>query len=292
MKRLLIAGCGDLGMKIASLLLQNDQIECFGLRRHPPTGSYSPVSRLRWIAGDVCDAGSLKSFPEGFTDLVYCAAPGERTEEAYKSVYLQGLQNIVHSMGAQTLKRIIFVSSTAVYGDHGDEWIDETTPTAPKAFNGRILVETEQWLQAYASSHPGIIATSARLSGIYGPGRNHLIDRLRRGQAIAPEGQTHWVNRIHIDDAAAAIVHLLSLPQPAALYLVTDSTPLPMRTLYDELARLVGAPSPAIGSTPASVGSKRLSNLRLLDSGFIFKWPDSRLGHAALLSKPKPNRDI
>lgn len=293
-KKVLIAGCGDLGVKVAALLLQDHDVECWGLRRHPPAGDALTHGRLKWISADVSDAGSLANLPEGIADLVYCAAPGERSEDAYSAVYLHGLQNVVReitirseskSRSAFKLNRIVFVSSTAVYGDHGDAWIDESTPTAPKAFNGRILVETEQWLDAYAAAHTGVKATSARLSGIYGPGRNHLIEKLRHGQATAPEGLTHWVNRIHIDDAAAAIVHILNLPQPAPLYLVTDSTPLPMRTLYDELARLVGAPSPAIGPAPASVGSKRLSNQRLIDSGFTFKWPDCRIGHAALLAK-------
>lgn len=294
-KKVLIAGCGDLGLKVAALLLLNRGVDCWGLRRQPPVGDASAQNRLQWISADVSDARSLTNLPDDITDLVYCAAPGERSEETYAAVYLQGLQNVVREMTTRSesrsgtafpLNRIVFVSSTAVYGDHGDAWIDESTPTAPKAFNGRILVETEQWLEAYATAHAGVKATSVRLSGIYGPGRNHLIERLRHGQATAPEGLTHWVNRIHIDDAAAAIVHILNLPQPAPLYLVTDSTPLPMRTLYDELARLVGAPTPAIGPAPASVGSKRLSNQRLIDSGFTFKWPDCRIGHAALLAKP------
>ena len=78
-------------------------------------------------------------------------------------------------------------------------------------------------------------------------------------------------------------MHLLNLPNPQAIYLVTDSTPLPMRVLYDALAKLVGGAVPLEGAAPASVGSKRLSNARLRDSGFNFKWPDSRDGHAALI---------
>jgi nucleoside-diphosphate-sugar epimerase len=112
-----------------------------------------------------------------------------------------------------------------------------------------------------------------------------LLDRLRLGQASAPQAEAHWANRIHVEDAAAAIVHLLALNQPDSTYLVTDSTPLPMRTLYEALAKLVGGPCPPVGAAPAMVGSKRLSNKRLLATGFALRWPDSREGYAASLTQ-------
>jgi len=71
------------------------------------------------------------------------------------------------------------------------------------------------------------------------------------------------------------------MQSPQSLYLVTDSTPLPMRTLYEHLAKLVGGPTPPVGVAPRGVGSKRLNNARLRDTGFIFKWPDSRDAYAA-----------
>ena len=177
---------------------------------------------------------------------------------------------------------MLFVSSTAVYGDHGSDWVDEKTLPAPKNFNGSILLEAERWLEQQRNR---FCTVSLRLSGIYGPGRQFLVDRLKLGQATAPEVDTHWVNRIHIDDAAAAIEHLLWLPTPETIYLITDSTPLPMRSLYEALARLVSGPTPPLGTPPASVGSKRLSNARLRASGFEFKWPDTLAGYGALLSE-------
>jgi len=156
--------------------------------------------------------------------------------------------------------------------------VDEQTPTNPTAFNGRMLCEAEQWLTSFGKAHP-IQTINLRLSGIYGPGRQQLLERIRQGLAVAPRLNEHWVNRIHIEDAAAAVVHILGLPSPEDLYLVTDSTPLPMRTLYEHLAKLVGGPVPPEGSPPRGVGSKRLNNARLVASGFRFKWPDSRLAY-------------
>jgi nucleoside-diphosphate-sugar epimerase len=93
----------------------------------------------------------------------------------------------------------------------------------------------------------------------------------------------HWANRIHVEDAAGAIVHLLGIDELQSLYLGVDDTPMPLDMLYDDLAALIHAPVAAEGPSPVGVGSKRLSNARLRASGFRFQWPDSRAGYAELL---------
>ena len=280
-KRVLIAGCGDLGLRVARLLgIENTDNRSWGLKRQPDVESLQDISGFTWIACDLTQPSTLCDLPKDITHVLYTAAPNARTEADYRAVYRDGLEHLLQAVASPALQRVLFVSSTAVYGDHGAQWIDEDTPTAPKSFNGRVLLETEQWLH---SQNAQFETLSLRLSGIYGPGRSYLLDRLRIGQATAPAAESHWVNRIHIEDAAAAVLHLMNLPNPQPIYLVTDSTPLPMRVLYDALAKLVGGPMPPEGPAPASVGSKRLCNARLRESGFSFKWPDSREGHAALI---------
>ena len=282
-KRVLIAGCGDLGLRVVGLLsLENTANRIWGLRRHPSVESTNDLPSFTWITADLTQPDSLRAMPKDITHVLYTAAPNARTEADYRAVYREGLESLLQAVASPSLQRVLFVSSTAVYGDHGAQWINEDTPTAPKSFNGQVLLETEQWLRTQKAQFETL---SLRLSGIYGPGRSHLLDRLRTGQATAPVAESHWVNRIHIEDAAAAVLHLLSLPNPRSIYLVTDSTPLPMRVLYDALAKLVGGPTPPEGPAPASIGSKRLSNAQLRDSGFTFRWPDSREGHAALIKE-------
>ena len=272
-RRVLIAGCGDLGTRVGKLLLFLPETQVWGVRRQRPTED--DHTGIQWLCADLSRPESLTKLPPGITDIIFTAAPNERSEHAYRATYLEGLQNVIAAAHCAALNRVIFISSTAVYGDHGQDWVDETTPTQPSAFNGCILCETEQWLLNY-SAETRCTTVSLRLSGIYGPGRNYLLERLRQGSTSAPLGQDHWVNRIHIDDAARAVVHIMYLTHPLATYLVTDSTPLPMRTLYEHLAKLVGGPVPAVGPPLRTVGSKRLSNARLRDSGFTFNWPDSR----------------
>ena len=282
--KILIAGCGDLGIRLAHQLGDFHATQVLGLRRTPLTTAAMPKN-FRWLSADLTHTETLQKLPKDITHIVFAAAPGARTPADYKSIYLHGLQQTIEACLSPALERVIFISSSAVYGNHEDRWVDESTPTAPKHFNGEVLCEAEQWLLEYGRSHQ-LQTICLRLSGIYGPGRNFLLDRLRLGQASAPLGDGHWVNRIHVEDAAAAALHMLSLQNPASVYIVSDSTPLPMRALYEALAQSVGGPCPPVGPAPAMVGSKRLSNARLVATGFKFKWPDSRDGYAAAIATP------
>jgi nucleoside-diphosphate-sugar epimerase len=279
-ERVLLAGCGDVGYRVARHLRARGD-EVWALRRHPPTGDGSGI---HWLQGDLTRPASLRDLPGGISQLVYLPAPGRRDPVAYRALFVDGLKSLLSVLDAAALRRVVFVSSSAVYGDHGGDWIDEDTPPAPPGFNGEVLLEAERWL----ASQP-VPSVVLRLAGLYGPGRLQLIERLRQGRVQVPCDRPHWANRIHVDDAAAAIAHLLALPSPEALYLGVDDTPLPLHVLYDHLAALAGAPAPGAGAAPAGIGSKRLGNARLRASGFVPAWPDARAGYAALLA-PAPIR--
>ena len=273
-ERVLLAGCGDLGMRTAQRLLARGD-EVWALRRSPPVDE---GDGLRWLCGDLTRPESLRNLPAGLTQVVYAPTPGAREEAAYRAVFVDGLKHLVTVLADAPLRRVLFVSSSAVYGEHGDAWVDEQTPPAPPGFNGRVLLEAEGCLAAQPM--PTVVL---RLAGIYGPGRMQLVERIRAGEARVPRDPPHWSNRIHADDAAGAIAHLLSLPQAEPVYIGVDDTPLPMHVLYEELARLAGAPRPGEGPAPAGIGSKRLSNARLRASGFVPRWPDAREGYRSLL---------
>lgn len=273
-ERVLLAGCGDLGERVAQRLRARGD-DVWALRRQPP-----PRSRhgIHWLRGDLTDPASLRGLPPGITRLVYLPAPATRDRATYHAIFVDGLRHLLDALDTCKLAQVLFVSSSAVYGEHDGDWVDETTATDPPGFNGAVLLEAEQWL-----ARQPLPATVLRLAGLYGPGRLQLVERLRAGQARVPRETPHWANRIHADDAAAAIVHLLGLESPQPLYLGVDDTPMPLDELYDFLAALIDAPLPAEGAAPAGVGSKRLRNARLRASGWAPQWPDARAGYAALL---------
>jgi nucleoside-diphosphate-sugar epimerase len=274
-RRILLVGAGDLGLRVArELLAQGDEV--WALRRHPAAAAHE---RLHWIAADLGQPDTLRDLPRGITHMVWATAPDGRNPQAYATVFTDGLKHVFGALDRASLRRVVFVSSSAVYGEHGGGRVDEDTPPSPPGYNGRILLESEQWLADQA-----LPAVALRLAGIYGPGRVQLLDRLRAGLARAPVDPPHWANRIHVDDAAGAIVHLLALPRAQPVYIGCDDTPLPLHELYAHLAGLLGAPLPEPGPAPANVGSKRLDNARLKSSGYALRWPDARAGYADLIN--------
>ncbi|MET0504402.1 MAG: NAD-dependent epimerase/dehydratase family protein [Luteibacter sp.] len=267
----LVAGAGDVGTRAARRLVA-DGHRVFALRR----GEGPAGDGIGWLRADLTRPETLAGLP-AVDAVVYAPTPDARDEGAYRAIFVDGLRHLVEAL-PRPPRRTVFVSSSAVYGEHAGDWVDEATPPAPPGFNGRVLLEAEAWLASR-----GIGGVSVRLAGLYGPGRTQLLDRLREGKAVVPRGREVYANRIHVDDAAAALVVVLGMRDAAPVYVGVDDTPLPIDVLYDHLAGLLGAPLPAAGPGPAGVGNKRLSNALLREAGFRCAWPDARDGYAALI---------
>lgn len=279
--KVLIAGCGDLGSALGvELAAAGDEVH--GLRRHPER---LPAA-IRPLAADLGAPESLLELPE-VDAVVYAAAADRSTEEAYRLAYVDGVRNLLAAPALQRAapRRIFFVSSTAVYAQDGGEWIDESSPAEATHFRARLLLEGERLLRGNATA---ATATSVlRLSGIYGPGRTRLIELVRSGRATYPSGPPRYANRIHRDDAAGALAHLLRGPTPSALYLGVDDAPVDLAEVLTFLAVELAAPLPrleeAAGDASPERTSKRCSNALLHASGYRFRYPTYREGYGALL---------
>lgn len=289
MHRTLIAGYGDLGQHIARTIAQRDKPGnhvVYGLaRRQPASTCAGGITR---ITADLTRPETLLAIPQDVSHVVYCVSADASTESAYQSSYFDGLRNLVDQLATHpVMPRILFVSSTAVYGRATEGLVDENTPAVADRFNGKIMLAAEQMLLGCVDN-----SVVLRLSGIYGPGRTYLLRRLMAGGASIPEQEGYWANRIHIEDAARAVVHLLFDTEQTGVFIGSDSTPLPLDKLYLDLAAQIGAPSPIRGPASPMMGRKRLSNSKLLGSGFRFKWPDSRIGYQPIIDAFLANSDI
>ena len=157
--------------------------------------------------------------------------------------------------------------------------MDELTPPAPTSFRGAIMLEGEA--RVLGSPIPGHVL---RLGGIYGPGRDRLIRMVGAGEARCPGDGVLWSNRIHRDDAAAALIHLLAHPDPPALLLGVDPEPAPLCEIYRWIARRLGVPEPRVDpEVGRDRANKRCSSARLRETGFRFAYPSFREGYGAMI---------
>jgi nucleoside-diphosphate-sugar epimerase len=282
--RCLIAGCGYVGTALGVELAAAGH-EVFALRRRPQ-GLPAP---LRPLAADLADPETLAGLPAGIEGVIYTAAAGGRSEAAYRAAYLDGLRNLIERLAAADPppRRLLYASSTSVYGQQDGRWVDEDSATEPGDFSGRLVLAGER-----ALAEGPIPATAVRFGGIYGPGRTRLTESVRSGSARVAAGPPRWTNRIHRDDAAGALGHLLLHPDPAPVYVAVDCEPATQRDVYDWLAKRLGtaapldAPLDGTASPRRASSNKRCRNARLLASGYAFRYPSFREGYAALLAEP------
>ena len=181
--------------------------------------------------------------------------------------------------------RLVYVSSTGVYGPGGGAWVDETWPVAPITESGRARATAEAALAGAA-----VPWVALRAAGIYGPGRG-LVDRIRAGAyRVVGDGNSH-VSRIHVVDLVAAIVAAAGSPVTGAIN-VADDDPAPIGEVADAVAARLGLPPPPrvpVAAVPAEVAGmltadRRITNRRLRDElGVALRYPSWRDGLEAEL---------
>jgi nucleoside-diphosphate-sugar epimerase len=281
MANVLIVGCGYVGTALGMRLAATGHI-VWGLRRSAeglPPG-------IRHVAADLTAPETLQELPRALDVVFYTAAPNGSDAAAYRAIYVDGLRHILEALvhQHQSPRRVLFTSSTAVYAQSDGEWVDETSPTEPRHFSGCRVLEGERLL--LDGPFP---ATVLRLGGIYGPGRTSLIARVRQGLATCRGGPPLYTNRIHRDDCAGALHHLMTLPEPDALYIGVDHEPADQCVVLRWLADQLGAPPPSVEASSGADSrrhrtNKRCRNARLVASGYAFHYPTFRQGYAALLA--------
>ncbi len=268
-ERVLIAGCGDVGNALGARLLAHGN-KVWGIRRN--------ISALAegiqpWRV-DLTDPSTFHSPPTQFDYVFYTASADRRDESSYRAVYVDGLRDLLQALekAGSSMKRVFFTSSTAVYGQRNGEWVDEGSATQPARFNGQILLEAESIVRGLGSG------VAVRLSGIYGPGRTRLIEKVWNRDATATQG---WTNRIHVEDCGALLHHLMELDAPADVYLGSDDAPATTAEVVTWMSAQLGVDAPPTAEAPSF--NKRCRNTLLRDTGYEFVYPTFRKGYAPII---------
>lgn len=276
MEPILIAGAGYLGGHLARRLAREGR-QVVAITRH---GLNFNEKGLAGISADLRLADELHRLPPRAGAIVFTAAPDAHDESSYRETYLSGISNLIGKYRFQPQIRLIFTSSTSVYGQNDGSRVDEKSPALPSSFRGKVMLEAELLVAASPFR-----STSVRLSGLYGPGRDRLIRSVRDKKAIVPSAP-HFTNRIHRDDAAGIIQHLLALESPAPLYLASDDEPADKRDVLRWMAERLDVKLPVEvrrDQRSEAAGGKRCDNSRIKNEGYRFMYPSYREGYADLL---------
>ncbi len=279
--KLLLLACGDIGARVINAI-DRGAWQVAAMRRRaeclPDTVSA--------YCGDVTDREQLREvLLKVEPDVVIVTmTPVQMSDAGYRESYVKAAKNLCAVLGErQQPVSLIWVSSSAVYHQDGGQWVDEDSETRPESFRGKRLLEAEQ---ALLESH--LPVTIVRFSGIYGPGRERLLSNLLAGRFSAPD-HPRWTNRIHSDDCAAVLLHLLALLERGdalhKVYLGSDSSPAIDVEMQRELARQLGVPVPHAEPCEVSIAGRRCSNRRLLESGFRFQYPSWREGYREVIKR-------
>lgn len=270
-KRILIAGCGDVGSRTAALLAQQGHT-VYGLRR---TINQLPQC-IQGIAADLSDIETLKDLPQ--VDIViYSAAATERGEQGYRKAYVDGVSNLQKNLPVDP-ELFLFTSSTGVYGQSQNEVVDEQSVCQPTAMTGQIMREAE--LNVLKKPNSCVV----RFSGIYGPGRERMIRMVKEG-STAPSEPVMYSNRIHSDDCAGVLAFLVGQhvqgTELEKVYLASDLEPTPIHEVMNWIADQLNVEvSP---DQRARRSSKRCDSSQLRELGYRFKYPTYKEGYRELI---------
>lgn len=273
----LIVGYGYLGKRVADALLrQNPENVIFATTRSKDKAELIARAAVQPIVADWTDRRSLKHLPCCNRVLVavsYDPSSGRTRDESQ----VGGLSNLLDFVSPTA--DICYISTTGVYHQVDGSWVDENSPTRPRAVGGMAHLRAESLLHC---RRPGNVLdmsgsrgrwTILRLAGIYGPGRIPRVNDVNASRPIdGPDGG--YLNLIHVDDAVSAVLAAWDCANRSNLYAVADDQPVIRRMFYEQIAKLAGAPSPIFATksgryTPAAILSSRsLSNKRIWNRRF------------------------
>jgi len=279
----LIVGCGDVGRRVADLL-REDGVSPTCIVRSAGSRDALLEEGLQACCFDL-DAADLDSgVVAGFSLIYYFAPPPPQGDTDPRMKVFLGMLD----RGRPPL-RIVYISTSAVYGDCRGEWINEEQPVNPSTTRGGRRLDAERRIMDWCGA-TGCEWTLLRVPGIYGPGKLPL-ERLHHGLPVLREADAPYTNRIHVADLAAICVAAMHSPTTNTIYNVSDGHPSTMTDYFFRVADAAGLPRPPEVSreeaqrvlSPGMLSflndSRRMDNTRLLkELGVTLRYPDLETG--------------
>lgn len=278
---MLILGCGYLGQRLLRQVKEPQTVT--GVVRSAESVIAVTKAGARALRCDVAQQGLPPEVTQDELVLYFAPPPGSGDTDPVLQRFLQGL-----SVSGQP-RRLLYISTTGVYGNCEGAWVDERHAVNPQAARARRRWDAEQALRRWREQQGGELVI-LRVAGIYGPGKLPLA-RLERQVPMVPESAAPWTNRIHVDDLASVVLALLEKGGDGEVYNVSDGTPGNMTDYFNRVADMAGLSRPPLidpdeageqlspGLLSYLAESRRLDNRKMLqDSGIRLRYPDLESG--------------
>lgn len=212
-------------------------------------------------------------------DWVYVLlSPSQSTADAYRQTYVDTVLPIVSALKSHPIQKIVVVSSSRVYGENEGQYIDDDSPIQPIDEQGAHLLQMEQLYQQAFAERCIVI----RPTGIYGSSVARMVKLAETSQSYP---KIHYSNRIHIDDLARFLVHLLHVEHPAPSYIVTNHQPIALHEVLQWFQQQLQIPELHLESKQLS--GKRIYATRMLNTGFKLQHADCFEDYQVLLQQNK-----
>ncbi|MET0086431.1 MAG: SDR family oxidoreductase [Sedimenticola sp.] len=285
----LIIGCGYLGRKVAEERMRAGY-EVTGVVRSKQSSQSLESLGIHALRADL-DHDIMPDLGTGDSDIFYFAPPPR------EGVMDTRIRNLVQSFEIHGQpRRVVYLSTTGVYGNCNGEWVDEERPVNPEVDRAKRRWDAEQAFRQWRDAS-GRELVILRVAGIYGPGKLPL-DRLRKELPMIREEEAPFTNRIHADDLVQVCLAAMDRGVDGEVYNISDGHPGTMTDYFNRIADRAGLPRPPLISMSEGEGklshgmmsymaeSRRLSNRKMLDQlGVELKYPDLDAGLDACFDK-------
>ena len=282
MPHIYIIGCGDIGLRIASLW-QARGASVYALARSAASAAALQVHNLTVLSGDLDQPKNLPPPPPHSVIYFFAPPPSRGTVDPRMSEFLASIPN------DYLPARVVYISTSGVYGNVRGAWVTEDSPVNPTIDRSRRRLDAEQALQTWAA-HTAVPVVILRVPGIYGPGRLP-VEVVKSGRPILSEAESMYTNRIHADDLANICVVAGEAKSPPGIYNVSDGHPGSMAQYFKAVADLLGVPRPPEVSMDEAkrvlsaemmsylTESRRVDNSKMLrDLGVKLRYPTLEKG--------------
>jgi nucleoside-diphosphate-sugar epimerase len=273
----IVAGCGWLGEAIGRRLVAEGH-RVTGVRRDRGRAAALVAAGIEPLAVDLARPGAEDALPRADA-VVACQSSREDSAEAYRAAYVDATRALIAAARGAPL---VYTGSTGVFGQRDGSDVDEATPPAPASPSAAVLVEAEALVTRAAAA--GARAAVVRLSGLYGPGRVGIVDRVRSGALALGPGDGAWMNFCHRDDAVAFVLAALARGRAGAIYHGSDASPARRRDVIAWIAARVGiAPATRGEGAPPGPDRRILSERTRAELAVELRYPSFREGLAELV---------